>query len=185
MDPKTILLIVAIIVAVLVITWIVARNRRTAALQRRFGPEYDRVTREYGKGKAESVLSDREKRVERFVTRRLTVDEREHFITQWRAVQSHFVDDPQSAVREADLLVIQLMQARGYPMSEFEQRAEDISVDYPRVVDSYRAAHEIALRQQTGTATTEDLRNAVIYYRSLFDELLETKLTGNYRREVA
>lgn len=185
MDPKILLLIVAIIVAVLVIAWAIVRNRRRAELQQRFGPEYERVTREYGQGRAESLLAERERRVEKFATRRLAIDEREHFITQWRAIQSHFVDDPQSAVREADLLVIQLMQARGYPMSEFEQRAADISVDYPRVVDNYRAAHEIALRQQGGAATTEDLRNAVIYYRSLFDELLETKLTGNYRREVA
>jgi len=113
--------------------------------------------------------------------RNLTAEERERFVTEWRLVQARFVDDPKGAVTDADDLVARLMQSRGYPMSDFEQRAADISVDHPRVVDNYRAAHQIALRQRQGQATTEDLRNAIIYYRSLFDELLQT---GN-RREVA
>ena len=98
-------------------------------------------------------------------------------------VQSHFVDDPQAAVGEADLLVDRLMQARGYPTSDFDQRAADISVSHPGVVDNYRAAHQIALRHQQGQASTEDLRNAVIYYRSLFDELLQKGLA--HTKEVA
>lgn len=124
------------------------------------------------------------KRVEKFPIRELAVDERERFVTEWRVVQSRFVDDPKGAVREADELVSRLMQARGYPMSDFEQRAADISVDHPRVVDNYRAAHMIALRHRKGEATTEDLRSAIIYYRSLFDELLQTKPAGE-KREVA
>ncbi len=189
MDPKIVIIVVVAVVAVLAIAWIVMRKRRTEALQRRFGPEYERTVREHGPGRAESVLLGREKRVEKFPIRDLAVDERERFITEWRVVQSRFVDDPNRAVGEADALVSRLMQARGYPMSDFEQRAADISVDHPRVVDNYRAGHEIALRQGKGEASTEDLRNAIIYYRSLFDELLQTrpvapaKVTGT--KEVA
>lgn len=184
MDPKILVVAVVAVVVVLAIAWIVVRKRRTEALQRRFGPEYERTVREHGPGRAESVLVEREKRVEKFPIRELAVDERERFMAEWRVVQSHFVDDPKGAVSDADALVSRLMQARGYPMSDFEQRAADISVDHPRVVDNYRAAHEIALRNWKGEASTEDLRNAIIYYRSLFDELLQTKPAGG-KREVA
>lgn len=173
-DPKVLTIVIVAIVAVLAIVWAVVRKRRTEELRQRFGPEYVRTVREHGTGRAETVLTQREKRVEKFSIRDLTVDERERFITDWRVVQSRFVDDPKAAVYEADTLVTRLMQARGYPMSDFNQRAADISVDHPRVVDRYRAAHEIALRERQGEATTEDLRNGLIYYRSLFDELLTT-----------
>ncbi len=185
MDPKVVIVVaVVVLVLVLAIAWMAMRKRRTEALRQRFGPEYERTVREHGPGKAETVLAEREKRVERFQIRELAVDERERFITDWRTIQARFVDDPKGAVRDADQLVNRLMQARGYPMSDFEQRAADISVDHPRVVDNYRAAHEIALRHQRGEASTEDLRNAVIYYRSLFDELLQTRPV-NGTREVA
>jgi hypothetical protein len=186
MDPKIkMILIVAavVIVAVLVIAAIIARSRRTDSLRRRFGSEYDRTVREHGQGRGESVLVSREKRVEQFPLRELAVDERERFVTEWREVQARFVDDPRGAVTGADVLVGRVMRARGYPMSDFEQRAADISVTHPRVVDNYRAAREIALREGKGQATTEDLRSAFKYYRSLFDELLENP-TGR-RREVA
>ena len=170
-DPKVWIFIAVIVVAVIVIAWSVLRKRRTEALQHRFGPEYNRALRDKG-DRAEAELLQRQKRVEKFPIRELSAAERERFVTDWRVVQSRFVDDPQGAVRDADQLVVRLMQTRGYPMSDFEQRAADISVDHPRVVDNYRAAHEIALRHERGQATTEDLRNAIIYYRSLFDELL-------------
>lgn len=173
-DPKILTIVIVAIVAVLAIAWAVIRKRRTEELRQRFGPEYARTVREHGTGRAETVLTQREKRVEKFSMRDLTLDERERFITDWRVVQSRFVDDPKAAVYEANTLVTRLMQARGYPMSDFNQRAADISVDHPRVVDNYRAAHEIALRERQGEATTEDLRNGLIYYRSLFDELLTT-----------
>jgi hypothetical protein len=185
MDPKiAIVVAVVVVVVVLAIVWMIARKRRTEALRQRFGPEYERTVREHGPGRAETVLSEREKRVDRFQIRELAADEREKFVTEWRLVQSRFVDDPKRAVRDADQLVNQLMQSRGYPMSDFEQRAADISVDHPRVVDNYRAAHVIALRHQKGEASTEDLRNAIIYYRSLFDDLLQTQTTSG-TREVA
>ncbi len=166
MDPKIVIAIVVAVILVLAAAWVFVRKRRTEALRQRFGPEYDRAVREHGAGRADSVLVEREKRVEKFPIRELVADEREHFVTEWRLVQSRFVDDPKGAVTEADALVSRLMQARGYPMSDFEQRAADLSVDHPRVVEDYRAAHEIALRHRKGQASTEDLRNAIIYYRS-------------------
>ena len=181
MDPKIIIAIAVAVVVLALIAWAIVRNRRTAALKRQFGPEYERTVRERGPTAAEAALLERQKRVEKFRMRDLSSEERERFITEWRLVQSRFVDDPKRAVTDADDLVARLMRARGYPMSDFEQRAADISVDHPRVVDNYRAAHQIALRQREGQATTEDLRNAIIYYRSLFDELLQTP----NRREVA
>jgi len=185
MDPKIIALIAVAVVVVLVIVWLAVRKQRTVKLRRHFGSEYDRAVREIGQNKAESVLLEREKRVEKFSIRELSAEERERFITEWRVVQSRFVDDPQGAVADADVLVNRLMQARGYPMSDFEQRAADISVTHPSVVDNYRAAHLIAVRHQQGQATTEDLRQAMIYYRSLFDELLQTTPVVVHKKEVA
>jgi len=182
-DPKMLIIIAVAIVVLVVIAIAVMRKRRTEALRYRFGPEYERTVREHGPAKAENVLLQREKRVEKLHLRELGAAERERYISDWRITQSRFVDDPQAAVSEADALVTRPMQDRGYPMSDFEQRTADISVDHPRVVDNYRAAHEIALRQSRGEATTEDLRNAMIYYRSLFDELLQTRTLTE--REVA
>jgi len=183
-DPKIVALIVIAIIAVLLVVWAVVRQRRTANLKTRYGPEYDRVLHEVGPRKAEAALLEREKRVEKFHIRALPPEDRERFITEWRTVQSRFVDDPQGAVGQADNLVDRVMLARGYPMSDFEQRAADLSVGYPHIVSNYRAAHQIALRHQQGQATTEDLRQAMIYYRSLFDDLLEPVPAGP-RREVA
>ena len=180
-DPRVWIVVAAVVVAVIVIAWFVGRKRRSAALQSRFGPEYARALRDKGDS-AESELLERQRRVDKFSIRELSAAERERFVTDWRLVQSRFVDNPNGAVQDADQLVMHLMQARGYPMTNFEQRAADISVDHPRVVDNYRAAHEIAIRQERGQATTEDLRNAIIYYRSLFDELLSRPA---HAREVA
>ncbi len=184
MDPKIVALIVIAVIAILLVVWVVVRNQRTAKLRKRFGAEYERTVRENGPRKAEAVLSEREKRVERLSIRDLDAEERERFLTQWRTVQTRFVDDPRGAVSDADLLVDGLMQTRGYPVTDFEQRAADISVGHPRVVENYRAARQIALRHRQGQATTEDLRHAIIYYRSLFDELLQTGPTGRIK-EVA
>lgn len=183
MDPKIIVLVVVVVAAVIAIGWIVSRRRRTDALRNRFGPEYERTVREQGPAKAESALLERKQRVDKFEIRHLGAAERERFITEWRHVQTRFVDDPRGSVNAADDLVIRVMQARGYPMSDFDQRAADISVDHPRMVDNYRAAHEIALRHRRGEATTEDLRNAIIYYRSLFDELLQTNPQGGTAKD--
>jgi hypothetical protein len=134
--------------------------------------------------KAEAKLADREKRVEKLNIRDLDPRERERFSKRWESVQSRFVDSPKGAVTEADDLVSSLMKARGYPVSDFEQRAADISVDHPRVVENYRSAHEIALRVGKDEATTEELRTAMIHCRSLFDELVQAPATVE-RKDVA
>jgi hypothetical protein len=129
-------------------------------------------------------LEDREKRVEKLKIRDLDPIEHQRFSNQWESVQSRFVDSPKGAVTEADDLVSSLMKARGYPVSDFDQRAADISVDHPRVVENYRSAHEIALRPGKHEATTEDLRTAMIHYRSLFEELVYVAPVVK-RKEVA
>ena len=176
MDPKLIALAVGVVLVVAMLAWLYVRRRKTttAALRQRFGPEYERAVREQGsERRAEAQLADREKRVERFKIRDLDPTERERFSGQWHALQSRFVDDPKGAVTEADALVSSLMQARGYPVCDFDQRAADISVDHPRVVTNYRSAHEVALRLGKGEASTEDLRTAMIHYRSLFEEFVQ------------
>ncbi len=174
-DPKLIAPAVVAILIIVVLIFLAVRNRkRTAAhLRETFGPEYDRAVLAHGsERKAQVLLADREKRVEKLKIRDLDATEQERFSKQWESVQSRFVDSPKGAVAEANDLVSQVMKARGYPVSEFDQSAADISVDHPRVVQDYRTAHEIALRVGKGEATTEDLRTAMIHYRSLFEELV-------------
>lgn len=133
------------------------------------------------KRKAEAKLTDRAARVEMLRIRELDPMERERYVSQWQAVQSRFVDYPKGTVTEADELVCSLMKARGYPVADFDQRAADISVDHPRVVENYRSAHDIALRVGSGGVTTENLRTAMINYRSLFDELVQVQIPGDKR----
>jgi hypothetical protein len=187
LDPKIIALAAAVILIIAILVWLYVQKRRhaTAGLREKFGSEYDRAVREHGsERKAQAKLEDREKRVEKLSIRDLDPLERERFSKQWDSVQSRFVDSPKGAVTEADDLVSSLMKARGYPISDFDQRAADISVDHPRVVENYRSAHEIALRVGKNAATTEDLRTAMIHYRSLFDELVQAPASIE-RKEVA
>ncbi|HTA24684.1 MAG TPA: hypothetical protein VK763_14220 [Terriglobales bacterium] len=180
LDPKLIALVAVVILIIVVLTWLYVRNRRhtTADLRHKFGPEYERAVLTHGsERKAEAKLADREKRVEKLNIRDLDPLEREQFSKRWESVQSRFVDSPKGAVAEADDLVSSLMKTRGYPVSDFDQRAADISVDHPRVVENYRSAHQIALRVGKDAATTEDLRTAMIHYRSLFDELVQLPTT--------
>jgi hypothetical protein len=176
MDPKFIALAVVAILIIAVLVWLNVRKRRstTADLRLKFGPEYERAVLKHGsERKAEAKLADREKRMEKLNIRDLDPMEHERFLKRWESVQSRFVDSPKGAVTEADDLVSALMKTRGYPVSDFDQRAADISVDHPRVVENYRSAHEIALRVGKDQATTEDLRTAMIHYRSLFEELVQ------------
>jgi hypothetical protein len=187
MDPKVIALAAAVIliIAVLVLLYMRKRRSTTANLRKKFGPEYDRAVRVHGtERKAEAKLEDREKRVEKLNLRDLDPMERERFTKQWESVQSRFVDSPKGAVAEADDLLSSLMKVRGYPVSDFDQRAADISVDHPRVVENYRSAHEIALRVGKDGSTTEELRTAMIHYRSLFEELARVPVIVE-RKEVA
>lgn len=176
LDTKVIVLAAVLIVTAAVLIWLYVRNRRrtTASLRQKFGSEYDRAVLTHGsERKAESKLEDREKRVEKLKIRDLDTAERERYSKKWESVQSRFVDSPKGAVTEADDLVSSVMEARGYPVTAFDQRAADISVDHPRVVENYRSAHEIALRLRKDQATTEDLRTGMIHYRSLFEELVQ------------
>ena len=187
LDPKLIVLAAAVILVGAVLAWLYVRKRRstTADLRQRFGPEYERAVLKHGsERKAEAKLADREKRVEKLNIRDLDPMEHERFSKQWESVQSRFVDSPKGAVTEADDLVSSLMKTRGYPVSNFDQRAADISVDHPRVVENYRSAREIELRVGKDEATTEDLRTAMIHYRSLFEELVQVSTTVK-RKEVA
>jgi hypothetical protein len=183
-DPKVIVIAVVVVVILAVAVLLYARKRksRTAVLQQKFGSEYARTVLAQGsERKAESKLADREKRVEKLNIRDLDATERESFSKRWVSVQSRFVDSPKGAIAEADDLISFLMKTRGYPVSDFDQRAADISVDHPRVVENYRSAHEIALRVGKDDATTEELRTAMIHYRSLFDELVQSP--ANFERE--
>lgn len=173
---QTAWIVVAIIVviAVLAIAGIVSsRRRRSEHLKDRFGREYDRTVEATGdRSKAEADLEERERRVEKLDIRPLGPAERREFLDRWTEVQARFVDDPARAVAFADALLGDVMKARGYPVRDFDQRAGDLSVDHPVVVEHYHKAHDIAVRQGRGEASTEELRQAMIHYRSLFDNLV-------------
>jgi hypothetical protein len=184
--------VVAIVISVLAIAFglfMFVQRERTKRLRSKFGPEYDRAIDRYGnQRRAEDDLTHREKRVEKLHLRQLDAAESERFSDAWRAEQARFVDQPREAVANADRLVRDLMKARGYPMGDFEQRAADISVDHPRVVEHYRAAHELAVRDANGQASTEDLRQAMVHYRALFEDLLDRRVRSTHepiRDEVA
>jgi hypothetical protein len=183
-NPRFIAGAVAVIVIVVVAVGLYLRKRRktTAGLRARFGPEYDRAVLAHGsESKAEAKLADREERVEGLKIRELGATERQRFPAEWHTVQSRFVDHPKGAVTEADELVSSLLQARGYPVADFDQRAADISVNHPRLVEYFRSAHGVAVRLGNNEASTEELRTAMIQYRSLFDELLEVQTPGEVK----
>lgn len=174
-DTLVIVLVVAAVIVIAgVVAWVMVRRRRTERLRTRFGPEYERAVRESGKvGAAESELRAREDRRAKLDIRPLEPVARDRYLQSWGEVQARFVDGPGGAVQQADQLVLMVMRDRGYPVDEFAQREADISVDHPQVVDDYRAAHAISLANEHGRATTEDLRQAMVHYRSLFDRLLD------------
>jgi FtsZ-interacting cell division protein ZipA len=168
-----ILILIGVIIIAALVAYSLASRRRSQILRRRFGPEYDRVLRqEKSVHRAEGVLEFRRQARQTLQIHPLSRQAQESYTVRWNEVQRHFVDDPPAAVLEADELISEVMEQRGYPVGNFEQRAEIMSVDHPVVVQNYRAAHDIAARQRTGQATTEDLRKAMVHYRSLFDEIL-------------
>ena len=175
MDSSTLTAIVIAVVAIVVIAAIAftVRRQRTSRLRSNFGPEYDRVVDDAGsRARAEAELHDRQKRVKHLDIRPLSVSDRDRFVSSWRMIQADFVDQPLPALAKADDLINEVMRARGYPMEDFDQRSADLSVDHPTVVQNYRAGRAIALRHRQGEADTEDLRQAMIHFRSLFDELV-------------
>jgi hypothetical protein len=170
----TLIIGLAVIVVAGIAAWLFLRKRRTEKLRTQFGgSEYDRAVKEDGSRRhAEAGLKERTEREESLSIRPLAPGDRARFVESWRRVESRFVDGPGGAVTEADQLLGDVMSKRGYPVSDFEQRAADISVDHPLVLQNYRTAHETALRQTKGEANTEDLRQAMIHYRTLFEELV-------------
>ena len=152
------------------------RRNESQGLVDRFGPEYSRAVDELGsRPKAEAELRARQKRVAKLDIVALSPAEAERFTREWLAIQGRFVDNPNGVLKDADRLVRELMQKRGYPMGDFERRAADISVDHPNVVEHYRAAQAITTLERAGDADTEALRKAVVHYRALFDDLLEVR----------
>jgi hypothetical protein len=187
MDTNLIVLAaVAILIAVVLVRMDVQMRRSaTAWLRQEFGSEYDRAVKVYGsKRKAEGKLKDREKRVEKLDLRKLDPGEQERFSKRWESVESRFIDSPKGAVTEADDLLSSLMKARGYPVADFDQRAADISVDHPRLMETYRSAHAIAVRIARDAATTEELRTAMIDFRFLFEAFAQMPASVE-RKEVA
>jgi hypothetical protein len=183
-DSQTLMLIgVGIVVVVLAVAaWAYSSRRQRAKLRERFGPEYERTVEAVGTERAETLLRARADRVSRFNLHQLTHEQTDAFAREWRRIQSRFVDDPEGAVGEADQLVTQVMTARGYPLEDFERRAADLSVDHPVVVQNYRIARALAARRQKGEAATEEMRQAVVNYRALIDELLEIDTRDAHRR---
>ena len=167
---------IAVVAAIIIVgvLWSALSTRRTRSLQERFGPEYDReLEKAGGRREAERELAEREKRHDELELRSLSDDARERYTEEWQVTQARFVDDPTGAVSEADDLVQRVMRDRGYPVDDFEQRAADISVEHPELVERYRTANGIARASERGQASTEDLRHSVRHYRALFVELLE------------
>jgi hypothetical protein len=169
-----IVIAVAVLVAAVIGIGLYIRKRRTARLRSQFGgAEYTRAVKEGGsRRKAEATLDERADRVEALHIRPIAPGDRARFVESWSRIQARFVDGPGSAVTDADQLLGDVMSTRGYPVSDFEQRAADISVDHPLVLENYRAAHKCAVRQAQGQASTEELRQAMIHYRTLFEELV-------------
>ena len=167
------IIVLAIVIAVAAAVWFYMQKQRTHRLRSKFGPEYDRAVRSEGDARhAERVLRDRQERLEGIEIRPLSEEERDTFARAWEQEQARFVDQPREAVRNADRLVKEVMHTRGYPMGDFDQRAADVSVDHPVVVENYRVAHSIAQRNEQESVTTEELREALIHYRALFADLL-------------
>ena len=180
MEPyysPTVLITVAVLLALLVLglTALVARRRSlTRQLTERYGPEYDRtVVQLGGRGNAEKDLIGRENRVGRYTIRPLSDTERGRFAQSWSRTLARFVDSPLAAVSEADQLLTEVMRVRGFPTADFDQRAADLSVDHPRLAESYHAAHDLAVKSRHGKTNTEELRQTLVHYRVLFEELVE------------
>jgi hypothetical protein len=179
-----VVIVVAAVVVVGVVAWKALRDHRSKTLQDRFGPEYDRTVQSTdSKRDAEADLAARAERRDKLEIRPLPAAARDRYVDEWSRVQARFVDDPEGAVRDADMLIQSVMRDRGYPMDDFEQRAADVSVDHPQVVENYREGHRLARASALGDGTTEDLRQAMQHYRSLFEELVDETSDSRLSRD--
>lgn len=177
---NSIYIIIAVVLILAIVGFILApifaRRKRSERFHDLFGSEYDSAVQRLGNEKeAQAELDERRKHVETLNIRPLSMNEREHYLADWKDVQFKFIDDPGQAIVNADRLIMEVMQVRAYPISGFEQRSADVSISYPALVNNYRSAQEIALKNEHQQADNEELRQAMIYYRSLFDELIQTK----------
>lgn len=187
MDQNQIIVIAvaAIVVIAALLIWAGMRRRRSETLREKFGEEYDRTVEQHGKrSQAEAALEEREKRVATLDIRPLSAQQRDEFSREWREVKALFVDSPVEAVHHADRLLAEIMRTRGYPMADFERRYEDLTVDHAEVARHYRDGHEITVRHQEGKASTEDLRQAMIHFEALFDDLVNEVTDGHEPRDV-
>jgi FtsZ-interacting cell division protein ZipA len=179
-----VLIAIALVAVLAVVVWQALARRRTGRLQQRFGPEYDRtLSTADSKRDAEAELQEREERRQQLEIRPLSQAAHDRYLQRWQNVQGQFVDDPRGAVANADSLIQSVMAERGYPVEDFDQRAADVSVDYPQVVENYRRGHRLAQASADGSDSTEDLRQAMRHYRALFDELLEPAAEQRLTRE--
>ena len=180
------IIVVAAVLLVAIVVWRAFAAKKTRTLQGRFGSEYDRTVESADSRRAaEAELKARAERRDELDIRPLAPGARERYLGEWQRVQARFVDDPDGAAREADMLIQQVMSDRGYPMDDFDQRAADISVDHPDVVENYREGHRLTRAAAAGDGTTEDLRQAMVHYRALFDDLLEESSDAPLDRDSA
>ena len=178
MDTKYIIIAVVLVLVLLglILGAIFSRRQRSKRYQNKFGPDYDHTVKSMGNAKkAQTEMDERQKHVETLNIRPLSFSERERYLAEWKAVQAKFIDQPGPATVEADHLIMEVMQLRNYPVSDFEQRAADISINYPDLVSNYRLARAIAIKNEQHQADTEELRQALVHYRALFNELLITE----------
>jgi hypothetical protein len=165
--------VVLVLLVVVVLSLVLSsRSRRSARLKDKFGPEYDHAVEASGEKDAQKELEERQKHVSTLNIQPLSPGDRGRYLIEWANVQSKFVDEPGQAIGTAERLINEVMKMRGYPEADFEQRASELSVNYPTLVSNYRAARAIAIKNEQQQANTEELRQALIYYRSLFDELV-------------
>jgi len=184
MGTGLLIAIILVVVILVVAAFVLGQQRRTQRLRDRFGSEYQRTVARTGDRRAgEAELAEREQRRSRFKVVELEPSARQRYAEAWRATQGKFVDDPVAATREADELVTKVMRDRGYPVDDFDQQADDVSVDHPGVAENYRAAHAVSLANARGLASTDDLRQAFVHYRSLFEELLDSG-QSSHKEEV-
>ena len=185
MNTTYIIIAVVLVLAIMggILGLIFSRRQRSKRYSDKFGPEYDRTVKSMGKKKAQTELDERQKHVDTLNIRPLSDSERQRYLAEWNAVQAKFVDQPGQATIEADHLIMEVMQMRAYPVSDFEQRAADVSVNYPDLVSNYRLARAIAIKNERHQADTEELRQAMIYYRSLFDELLKAETVAPEKKK--
>jgi hypothetical protein len=185
-DSQALIIVAAVLVLVGVGVYAFMTRRRRDRLRERFGPEYDRtLKRAATPAEADAILAKRVQRVSTFSLHPLGREQAEAFAREWRRIQARFVDDPDAAVGEADQLVARVMAARGYPTEDFERLADDVSVDHAHVVENYRVARRLMARRASGDAGTEELRQAVVNYRELFNDLLETEQHPNNQRRAS